>query len=50
MINRKYGVSGAQQTEYFIQALNQIWQEDHPVKTLKNQDEDASCNDEGCSF
>lgn len=50
VINRKYGVSGAQQTEYFIQALNQIWQEDHPVKTLKNQDEDASCSDEGCSF
>jgi predicted DsbA family dithiol-disulfide isomerase len=50
VINRKYGVSGAQQTEYFYQALQQIWQEDHPVKTLADQDQDASCGDEGCSF
>ncbi len=50
VINRKYGVSGAQQTDYFYQALNQIWQEDHPLKTLDEQNEDASCNDEGCSF
>lgn len=50
VINRKYGVSGAQQTEYFYQALKQIWLEDNPVKSLGGQDNDASCGDEGCSF
>lgn len=50
VINRKYGVSGAQQTEYFTQVLEQIWQEDHPVQTLGNQDDSQSCNDEGCEF
>jgi predicted DsbA family dithiol-disulfide isomerase len=50
VINRKYGVSGAQQTEYFAQVLEQIWQEDHPVQTLNNQDDSQSCNDEGCEF
>lgn len=50
VVNRKYGVSGAQQEEYFTQVLNQIWQEDHPMKTLGEQDKDASCGDDGCSF
>lgn len=48
VINRKYGVSGAQQTEYFLQALRQIWTEENPLKTMG---EGEACHDEGeCSF
>ena len=48
VINRKYGVSGAQQTEYFLQALRQIWTEENPLQTMG---EGEACHDEGeCSF
>lgn len=35
VINRTYGVSGAQDTDYFLQALNQIWAENKPTQTSK---------------
>ncbi len=48
VINRKYGVSGAQQTEYFLQALRQIWSEENP---LEMKAEGEACHDEGeCTF
>ncbi|MCF7931053.1 MAG: DsbA family oxidoreductase [Acholeplasmataceae bacterium] len=51
VLNRKYGISGAQQKEYFTQALNQIWQEEKPLNTLDGASEDASCDDHGeCGF
>ncbi len=50
VINRKYGISGAQQTDYFTRALEQIWQEENPLQTLENQDKDASCDHDECGF
>ncbi len=51
VLNRKYGISGAQQKEYFTQALNQIWQEEKPLDTLNGANEDAACDDHGeCGF
>lgn len=51
VLNRKYGISGAQQKEYFVQALNQIWQEENPLNVLKGADEEAACDDHGeCGF
>ena len=50
VINRKYGISGAQQTEYFTNALEQIWAEEHPITTLDGQDAEASCDHEECGF
>lgn len=50
VVNRKYGVSGAQQKEYFTQVLEQIWKEEQPLKTMSDSDESQSCNDEGCKF
>ncbi len=50
VINRKYGVSGAQQEEYFAAALEQIWSEENPLETLDDQDEGAACTDESCSI
>ncbi len=50
VINRKYGVSGAQQKEYFLQALRQIWQEENPLNVLNDQDQDATCDHDECGF
>ena len=50
VINRKYGVSGAQQEEYFTAALEQIWQEENPLVTLDDADEESACTDESCSL
>ena len=48
VLNRKYGISGAQQTEYFLQALRQIWTEENPIQTMGKGE---ACHDEGeCSF
>ena len=50
VLNRKYGISGAQQTEYFAQALEQIWAEENPLKVLNDQEEDTTCDHEECGF
>lgn len=50
VINRKYGVSGAQAEEYFYGALEQIYAEEHPLQSLDDQDEGAACTDESCSL
>ncbi|MGD9909701.1 MAG: DsbA family protein [Candidatus Izemoplasmatales bacterium] len=50
VINRKYGVSGAQQEEYFSAALEQIWQEENPLVSLEDADEESACTDESCSL
>lgn len=44
VINRKYGVSGAQQTDYFLQALRQIWTEENPLQSMG---EGEVCHDDG---
>ncbi len=50
VLNRKYAISGAQQEEYFLQALNQLWTETNPIKTFDGADKGHVCNDEGCSI
>lgn len=50
VLNRKYGISGAQQTAYFKQALEQIWAEENPLQTIGNQDENQSCDHDECGF
>lgn len=51
VVNRKYGISGAQQEDYFTQVLNQIWLESNQVQTLTNQDASQSCDDDKeCGF
>lgn len=46
VINRKYGVSGAQDSTYFLQALNQIWSEE-PIRILK-EETTGYCEDDHC--
>ncbi|MFH0767582.1 MAG: DsbA family oxidoreductase [Bacillota bacterium] len=50
VLNRKYGISGAQQKEYFAQSLNKIWKEENPIDILGDGDEDASCEHDECGF
>ncbi len=50
VLNRKYAVSGAQQEDYFLAALNQLWTETNPIKTFEGADNGHVCNDEGCSI
>jgi predicted DsbA family dithiol-disulfide isomerase len=47
VLNRKYGVSGAQEEEYFLQVLEHLWQEEHPITPLKGGKTEM-CTDEGC--
>jgi predicted DsbA family dithiol-disulfide isomerase len=51
VINRKYGVSGAQQKEYFLAALKQIHDEEKELNVLnEKQDDDASCEGDACGI
>ena len=49
VVNRKYGISGAQQEAYFLAALNQIWDDDHP--TIPEEDAKTTyCTGEDCDL
>lgn len=49
LINRKYAVTGAQSTETFIQAINQIMEQDGPF-TEFNEQAGAACDENGCEI
>lgn len=48
VLNQKYGVSGAQSEQYFLQVLEQLWTEEQksPLNEVKSSAE--YCDDEGC--
>jgi predicted DsbA family dithiol-disulfide isomerase len=48
VINRKFGISGAQSAEYFLNALKQAWDEEPKLTILPNED-GSVCTDDGCS-
>ncbi|MFF8595735.1 DsbA family oxidoreductase [Streptomyces sp. NPDC015220] len=48
VLDRKYGVSGAQPAEVFAQALAQAWGERAPLTVLQDGDGDA-CGPDGCA-
>ncbi|NQD90300.1 DsbA family oxidoreductase, partial [Paenarthrobacter sp. CM16] len=49
VIDRKYGISGAQPAELFGQALNQAWQEANPLIPVGASDAEA-CGPDGCAI
>jgi predicted DsbA family dithiol-disulfide isomerase len=50
VLDRKYGISGAQPTESFSQALAQAWAERNPLTVLAgNNDDGATCGPDGCN-
>ncbi|MCW8380362.1 DsbA family oxidoreductase [Streptomyces justiciae] len=48
VLDRKYGVSGAQPAEVFAQALTQAWGERSPLQLIDQGDADA-CGPDGCA-
>ncbi len=50
VLNRKYGVSGAQPVDYFTQVLDKLWDEENPLETIKGAQESHTCNDETCGI
>ncbi|WP_025683120.1 DsbA family oxidoreductase [Paenibacillus maysiensis] len=52
VINRKYAISGAQSSEVFLEALQKVWDEEHPLMTLDttlNQESGNVCEDGYCT-
>jgi len=54
VINRKYAISGAQPKEVFLNALEQVWEEENQKQTLqplgKTDQTAAVCNETGCDI
>lgn len=51
VLNRKYGISGAQPVEYFTQVLEKLWEEEKPkFETIDGASNGATCNDETCEI
>jgi predicted DsbA family dithiol-disulfide isomerase len=48
VLDRRYGVSGAQPPELMLQALRQAWKEAHPVVVAATSGEALSCEDGAC--
>ncbi|MCF7925529.1 MAG: DsbA family oxidoreductase [Candidatus Izimaplasma sp.] len=48
VLNRKYGVSGAQQEEYFTQVLEKLWEEEKPLETIG--DDGNVCTEDKCEI
>lgn len=52
VIDEKYGISGAQPTELFQQALEQAWSESHPLIQVSSTstDDAGSCEGDSCAL
>lgn len=48
VLNRTYGVSGAQSEAYFLQVLNHLWQENEIKPPVQESAGTEFCDDEGC--
>jgi predicted DsbA family dithiol-disulfide isomerase len=50
VIDRKYGISGAQPSEVFLDALNKAWSENQPLTMITQENGgDAACDDGVCT-
>jgi predicted DsbA family dithiol-disulfide isomerase len=49
VLDRTYGVSGAQPAEVFTQALTQAWGERSPLKQLADPGDGEACGPDGCA-
>jgi predicted DsbA family dithiol-disulfide isomerase len=53
VLDRKYGVSGAQPTETFLEVLQQVWAERNPLTMIGGNNAtdttDAACTDDSCA-
>lgn len=49
LLNQKYGISGAQPSEVFLQALNQAWEEEKPQSPAPGAGSGPACTDGICA-
>ncbi|MBG6217902.1 putative DsbA family dithiol-disulfide isomerase [Arthrobacter sp. CAN_A6] len=49
VIDRKYGISGAQPTEAFADALASYWKETNPLTMVAASSDGEACGPDGCS-
>lgn len=49
VIDRKYGISGAQPTEVFLQTLQKVWAEENPLQMVNTSEKAGSCTDDSCN-
>jgi len=53
VIDRKYGISGAQAVDAFVQVLDRAWSEEHPrlehVAATESHAHDDTCGPDGCA-
>jgi predicted DsbA family dithiol-disulfide isomerase len=50
VINRKYGISGAQPTEVFLQTLQKVWAEENSLQMVNEPENANGCTDESCNM
>ena len=50
VVDRKYGVSGAQPVQVFVETLKQAYQEAQPKFKMKGDEEAGACGPEGCEI
>lgn len=50
VINRKYGISGAQPTEVFLDTLQKVWTEEHPLQMVNESTDANACSDGSCNI
>ncbi|MHA7241031.1 DsbA family oxidoreductase [Arthrobacter sp. TMS1-12-1] len=48
VVDRTYGISGAQPVEVFREALDQAWRESHPLVPLASSPDGPACGPDGC--
>lgn len=48
VIDRTYGISGAQPSEVMLSTLDRAWADSHPLTMVPVGGDDASCTDESC--
>lgn len=49
VLDRKFGISGAQPVEVFTSALNEAWKESHPLVMANADGDDGVCGPDGCT-
>ena len=49
VINRKYGISGAQSAEAFLDTLKKVWAEENPLQIVNDPATGDACTDGSCN-
>jgi predicted DsbA family dithiol-disulfide isomerase len=50
VLDRAYGISGAQPSDLILGALQQAWTAAHPLQMVGAGDVDTTCVDESCAL